>query len=331
MWRFPPLRGASAPLVNFLLVVWLVFSQHLPVSAQVNLDNVTAGCFPGGCSGNGECINSVCVCNYLWSSKADFVIVEDCTLSFIGMYILWAIVLLVCVLVIYKTAWVIVARFENFFQQKKTVKGYTIWKNPGLISVICVYSMGIPSVMMMAILHFANPEARVGLDAFPTVLFFTGKVGLYTGALFLQAPLLAVALKGEKAFEGLVKFNFVYNLLVNFLAICAGAIPFATLTSYQDNIPAQFQVIRAYYFVQALILALQFIESYVVKLRLNYVLKRATNLMSSDRTNSIIVKVNNNQNTIIKQAFVQCVLNVIMGSVPFLLNKVRQRVNFEID
>ena len=291
------------------------------VFAQVNLDDVNAGCTPGGCSGHGVCVDAVCVCDSLWSSNADFIIVEDCTLSFIGIYVLWSVTLTISLYILYKTAWVVAARFENFFLQKKTIKGYTLWKNPGLISVVFLYGVGVPCVIIMAILHLVHPTTRIAFDTFTTIVFFFGKFGLYIGATFLQGPLLAVALRGEHIFDGLVQFNYRFNFFVNFLAILIGGIPFITLVNYELNIPKQFEVIRAYYFCQAIVLAMQFTEAILVRLRLNYVLKRATNLISSEKTSSILSKVNRVQDSIWRQAFLQCAVNVLMGAVPYLLNK----------
>jgi len=311
-----------APMTVGVIGAALVALSGAPgVRAQVNLDDVNAGCQPGGCSGNGECVNGTCVCNPMWSSNADFIIVQDCSLSLIGMYILWSVTLLVCFVVLYKTSWVVIARFENFFQQRKTNKGYSLLKNPGLVAVIMGYTFGIPGVAIMAVLHYIDPAVRVGFDPLATCLFFIAKCGLYGGAMFLQGPLLAAALKGERAFDRLVKFNFRFNILVNSMAIMVGGIPFITLVNFQGNIPKQFEIIRAYYFCQALVLFMQFLESYLVKLRLNFVLKRASNLMSTDKTSSILTKVNAVQNTIIKSAVVQCAINIIMGAVPYLLNK----------
>jgi len=267
-------------------------------------------------------VDRVCICNPYWSSQSDFIIVEDCTASEIGIPVLWAITLLVTLVVLFQTSWIVLARFENFFLQMKNIKGYTLMKNPGLLSVIFMYCIALPSVIVMSILHFIVPTTRIALDPLPTFLFFIGKTGLYLAAMFLQGPLLAIALKGERASDNLVRVNNIFNRILNFCAIIVGGIPFITLVNFETDLFRQYDVIKAYYFTHAILLFLQFSESYLVKLRLNYVFNRVSGLLvSSGRTDAILLKVNAVQNQIIRQALVQAVLNVIMGTVPYLLNK----------
>ena len=93
------------------------------------------------CSNNGICLaNSTCLCNEFWSQHADFVNVQDCPTSVIGMYILWGFSILEILWIIYSTAYVLVARAENFFEQKKKNSDYSLWKNKGLMFVALIFS-----------------------------------------------------------------------------------------------------------------------------------------------------------------------------------------------
>lgn len=309
----------------FFISVWIILSSNL-ANGQVNLQNVTEGCLAEGnlsnqCSGHGVCINSVCICDYLWSSHSDFIIVQDCTLSFIGVYILWGLSFLFMLFVYYTSTAMVIYRFELFFRQRKSMRGYNIRRNPGLISVMFFYFLGIPSVMIMSIAHFIDPTIRVGFEILPTVLFLLAKTGLYLGVMFFQGPLFKAALKHEPIFANLIRWNNRFHEITCICSVLVGVIPFITLIGYQNNIPVQFQILRAYYFSQASILFLQLIEATFVKMRLNHHLIRGEGLISLTKTKEILAKVNVSQNTIIKQALVQTIINLTLGSIPYLLNK----------
>lgn len=148
------------------------------------------------CSNNGICLaNSTCLCNEFWSQHADFVNVQDCPTSVIGIYILWGFSILEILWIIYSTAYVLVARAENFFEQKKKNSVYSLWKNKGLMFVALIFSyfddyflstnktrfisavilyfgICLPSHTIMCIIKMINPVSRIGFDIFPTILFF---------------------------------------------------------------------------------------------------------------------------------------------------------------
>ena len=122
-----------------LVLPLLLLSQlSLFVKADFNFASSSGACDPNitvQCGGHGTCnpVNLKCTCDDLWSTAADFIESEDCPTSLIGIYILWAINVIEILWVIYGTSYVLVARLENFFEQRKKTQDYTLWKNKGLM------------------------------------------------------------------------------------------------------------------------------------------------------------------------------------------------------
>jgi hypothetical protein len=134
------------------------------------------------CGGHGRCDPTTlqCTCDDLWSKSTDFISpYEECALSTVGIRILWLASIIEIIAILYQILAIVIIRVEAFLEERKKRKGYTLWKNKGLLSLLVFMTLSMPSQFIMAILHLVDPETRIGFDAFPTVLFFTGKLGLY--------------------------------------------------------------------------------------------------------------------------------------------------------
>jgi len=297
------------------------------VDAQLNFDDMTGGCEPSAqmqCGGHGACdpVARTCACDEWWSQRSDFVDSQDCPTSLIAIYVLWGLNIAEIIWVLYSTSYVLVARAENYFEQRRLKKDYSLWKNKGLIAVMIYFGVSLPSQLAMAILHMVDPVTRVGFELFPTVLFFFGKVGLYLSSIFLQGPLISAVLHGQPGAKRLVKLNYMLNFGVSTCSIIVGTFAFITFDYFRFNLPKQIEIMRAYYFVQAATLIINGLQAYMVKKWVYKVLDTAKALVSSgDKTESLKRKVGDLQGQIIKQGILQGIIYVIMGAVPFLINK----------
>lgn len=309
-----------------LLALILVLCIQAALGAP-NLD-LSQGCdntLPSAdqCGGYGNCTQTQrCVCDKMWSTNSDFVIFEDCATSLVAMYVLWAINIIEICYVLYVTTYIIVARFENFFHQRKTKRDYTLWNNKGLIAVIIYFGLCMPAHLAMALLHMAEPLTRIGFDVIPTILFFLSKCGLYCTSVLVQGPLISAALKGRKEFRGLIRVNYIMSIVVSTISIVIGSMGFVTLDYFQTDRAKQVEIMRAYYYVQAIALFVNGLQAYFVKMYVFKVLDNARLAMSSsDKTEYIKGKIGGFQNQIFKQGCIQGVVYFVMAAVPFFINK----------
>ena len=271
-------------------------------------------------------VTGKCVCDEFWSTDMDFVNFETCATSVIAMYILWALNLALILYVLYKSTTIILLRFENFFEQRKTKRNYTLWQNKGLIAVILEFGISIPAQTAMAILHFVQPAARIGFDLLPTLLFFISKFGFYACIIFVQGPLLAVTLKGDPSKRHIVRMGYISNTVASVLAIIIGGIPFLTYTSYQNpgDEAQQLIVMQSYYFCQTITMCINLCMALMVIKKVNEAFDQAEGLVVSNdknKHNNIRQKVNDLQKSSAKQAGIQGTIYLLMGAIPFFYTR----------
>jgi hypothetical protein len=271
-----------------------------------------------------SCDAGKCVCAEFWSTNMDFLNFEYCATNAIAIYILWGLNVVEIFWVLYKSAWVIFARFENFFEQRKTKRNYTLWDNKGLIAVMLEFGISMPAQFIMAILHFVQPDTRIGFDVFPTVLFFVAKLGFYSCVVFVQGPMLAVTLRGEANKGNIVRMGYIANTVSATLSIIIGSLPFITLTIF--FLPGfelqQLAIMQSYYFCQACAMYANCVLSLGIMKKANELLDRAEHLVSSDvnmksKNQSIREKINNLQKSAAKQGAIQGSIYILMGAIPF--------------
>ena len=238
------------------------------------------------------------------------------------MYVLWGLNLALVLFVIYSSTFVIIARVENFLLQRRIKKSYTLWENKGLIAVLAYFCISLPAHFIMIFVHFIDPFTRVGVNLLPTCSFFFTKLGFYTAVMFTQGPFLASALKGNPNQATLSRANYQASIFVSSLSIFLGALPFIIYGSFLDNYDAQFSILEFYYFVQAAVLGFNGVMAHIIKLKVFRLLdKGQQNIASSDVTHAIKIKISGVQTNVRNQGLMQCAVYILMGAVPFLVNK----------
>jgi len=274
------------------------------------------------CGEHASCVDLFCQCDALWSNHADFVETNDCMLSAVGIYLLWTFNLLLICYVLWKTSFIVVARIENFFLQKRLKRGYTLWANKGLIAVLVYFSLCLPAHVILCIAHFADPFMRIGFDVLPTVCFFLTKLGFYIAVIFTQGPFLAATLKGSPQHEWLVRRNYQVTIGFSSVSIFLGGMPFIILNGYQTDVVAQMTILEFYYFVLAGTLGFNAFLAYAIKQMVFRSLNTAARHLASDeKTIEIKKKISALQDGVVIQGSLQCVIYVLMGAIPFLVTK----------
>lgn len=313
-------------MILALLVGGLLAVASQARAAEFPWGNLSIGCDEAlgfGCN-QGVCLAHTCQCNHDWSNSADFVELEACDTSIVAIYILWGINLAALIWCAYKSAFVVLLRFENFFEQRKTKHNYTLWNNKGLIAVLCYFAMSFPPHLILTIWSLVNPTRRIGFEAGPTALFFLAKTGFYLAVVFVQGPMLAAALKGDSSAAYVVRRNYMVVSINNAMSIVIGGFAFITLMyfSYNNETGRQIQVMRAYYLLQALALYGNGLNAMLVKFEVNRVLTKASALQAGQkRSDHIRAKINELQSSASKQGLIQGTVYTIMGCVPFFINK----------
>jgi len=315
--------------LSFAFVSWLLAIVGLFVlpgaHAFIDLNDLNQTCDESigrGC-GNGVCQSGLCVCDPLWSRKTDFVDMNDCANSFIGSWVLWAINVLVLFWCYYKSLGIILVRFEVFLETKKSRRGYGLWQNKGLVAIICYFGISTPAHMAMAILHFVDPETRVGFDLLPTFLFFFAKLGFYVCIFFVQSTMFSTTMQGGDLYQKrLVKVNKVFYFMISFLSTLIGTFAFITYAILRNDLGAQIQLMRGYYLTQSMTLLCNGAGAYMVKRSANHALDRVRDISSGNqRSEGIRQKINELQGTAMRQGFSQGIVYLLMGAIPFFINK----------
>jgi hypothetical protein len=253
--------------------------------------------------------------------NADFILNDECSLSFLGMYVLWGVNLCLIIWVVYKSAAIVIARIENFQSQRRAKKGYTLLSNKALLALLIYTLVSLPFHIIMCVLHLADPGARVGFDTLPTLCFFFGKLGLYGASMFIQGPFLSSALKSSQSPEhkSLVRKNYAANISISMASIFLGALPFIILGSFETDRASQVAILQFYYFVQAGVLGLNALNAFIVQYMVNKSLDAAVKILANaESTMRIKAKINAFQSRIVKQGALQCAVYVLMGAIPFL-------------
>jgi len=267
----------------------------------------------------------LCRCDPLWSTNADFYLNQECALSIVGIYILWAVNLALLLWVGWKCAFIVLARIENFLEQRRKKKDYKLWTNKGLIAVIVYFGLCYPAHFIMCVAHLAgDPTMRVGFDLLPTMCFFLAKIGLYVSSMFLQGPFLASTLKSFPLYKSLVNKNYFSNVALSCMSIFLGCLPLIIYGSFQSVgfLSSQIAILEFYYFVQGAVLGLNAVQAYIIRLLVFKRLDAARKYLGNqDQTQSMKAKISAFQDVLIRQGLIQMVVYVLMGAIPFFLNK----------
>lgn len=311
-------------LVSICILVALLLLQQ---SAHATQFNFTCDDTMGRFCSQGQCPipNAACVCDSMWSTKADFVNIEnDCATSIVGMYVLWSLNLAILAYAYFKSLGVILVRIDVFREIQRTRKGYSIRENKGLIAVLVYFVLSSPFHVVMSIANLVDPELRIGFDLLPSVCFFFAKTWFYTAAGLVQATMLSVALKNDKKQRYLVQGNYAIQILVNGLLVLLGALAFVVYVNFQNDVDAQLQIMQAYYLCQAAGLMFAGTMPFVVMRKINQALAGGKELLDSQKVNKteeIRKRVNESQMAVVKQSLGQAVVYLLMGAIPFFINK----------
>jgi len=268
----------------------------------------------------GSCVEGTCQCDYLWSDNADFVELPDCVTSSIGIWVLWGLNVLGLIWCYYESIGIIVLRFEVFYESRKKNKGYTLFQNKGLLSIIAYFGLSTPPHFIMAILHFIDPDTRIGFDLFPTICFFLNKFGFYLAALIVQGSMFAAALKSDKSQQYLVKTNYIFCSVVFCVSTIVGSLGFITFDWLQSDVGGQIQLMQALYLTQGFALFGQGFGALMIFRKLSHALSRVKDT-ASGKSEGIRKKIADLQMETFRQGAVQGTIYILLGSIPFFINK----------
>jgi len=180
----------------------------------------------GVCSGLGECVNSTCVCKEGWTGLSDWINYEgvDCHINSSAIVGLWAATLLVVNGIHIMAIPKIRLRIKQFRAKvalaKKKRAAPVRWQDDCTLFGLAVHAtMFLFWFQVFAILKLTNSGARVGQDAFLTLLYTTINAGISLSLFYIHSPLVSVLLRGDKEYAS---FNALDRKLTWGLAVAMG-------------------------------------------------------------------------------------------------------------
>jgi len=281
----------------------------------------------GPCSGRGECINDVCVCDAGWNGRADFIDTTglDCQHGETPVRILWGINLFFQIFFLAKGTPLFLTRWHQFrdTQKQKIASGrkYTIWNNRGLVACLAFLFVCAPSMIAMAILRLVDTNERVGLTYGATILFTTTKLGFYFAVWAFQPALLSTILKGKASTQHLVKVNDVGSAILCTFAAIVGCLPLISLFGSDGTdtlaVVVYYLTIGGTWFQ----LVLLFLQARYVKRKVAKALDASYSTSKNQRIMDIKIGLVGIQKENIRQTIVQGTLFMLLTVFPFFYNR----------
>ena len=281
-------------------------------------------CTSFDCGAYASCVDSLCVCDDGWSTHADYLLFNtECSLSTSGIYILWSLNVLVILWSMYQSTSIIFARTEVFLQRRKKNGTHTLWSsNKGLIAELVYFLVSLPSHLVLSVAHLVDPTIRLGYDLLPSVCFLLFRVGFYGSGALTQGPFLAEVLRSFPEHNSLVQTNYVISFTISLCSILLGGLPFVVYDWYLTDPDAQTIILRFSFYLQALLLLGHGTNAFVVRTVVFKSLDAArVHLTNEEHLLKVKKKIDGFQTPIVVLGLVHVVTNIIMGSVPLLLNK----------
>ncbi|GBG32477.1 Hypothetical Protein FCC1311_087022 [Hondaea fermentalgiana] len=326
-------RRAAAAMVAGLALTAAVS----PVAAQndctnlptiPNMFNAQLKPVLGPCSGNGECINNVCVCYEGFTGRSDFLNTEgeDCQINTDVIRGLWSINLILCLINFGRAFPSIKMRWDQFAEVKarKNAMGeqHSMRRNRGLAALLLAAFIMYPAMAGMAILMLVRPEEeRVGITPGATVFFGAARISFYTSIYLFQPALIGSLLKGSRATQYLIHRTYVISAVLSAMGVLTGILPFIELFAGDNGKGA---VAQAVYLSTMGLTLLQIaclgIQAQWTKGRVVKALDMSYELTRSDRTLELKAALVAMERENVVQTGGQALIYIVLVFVPYVAN-----------
>jgi hypothetical protein len=288
---------------------------------------------PTDCSGNGICGfslkylgHNVCTCNSGYSGKSDFGITTDdtdCHISIPAIQALWGINLILCCILV-PLGIPALRQINQIQQQRALARGgkFSIRDNKSMMAMLPYLCLGFPMQITLAIVKLVDPNVHVGVEWFPTILWWFLRLGFYGSLLTFQPTLVESLLKSQKSesVQALVRLN---NRLSRLLFVFAISIQFVSIYSVVSTPVDPFNpvpgllAVEFFYLGSFVALLLASIQAFFIRGKIETLLHGVTDSRALlVRSNLIML-----QNQYGKVLAFQSLVGLLFGVIPILFSK----------
>jgi len=273
------------------------------------------------CSGRGACDGQRCVCDPGFSGSTHWVNAdgEDCFVSLIAVRCLWAVVLaafLISTLTSFP-GYVQILRSFRRLQDKRIESGkkpMSILNDRTLFYLTFLFFVMYPFVMALSIWLLVDPEARIGGQIGPTLLWWSARSSLYVCTSLFQTSLIrklalnvqeSATLPFELSSRKLITAHFILGALV--------FVPLAT-----DRKEAEVISWVIFNLGTAATLGVICYSGLYVRNTLLRQLGEAFSVLNDSEIYKTMDRISVMQKVVIREAFIQGLVHLLFGSIPWL-------------
>ncbi len=281
----------------------------------------------GPCSGNGLCLvpTGLCQCEDGWTGLADFVDSEgyDCGINILATQILWGIVLAFSVISFVLAFPYLKARHLSYLAIKeakaKRGESYPLIKNPGSLTNIVWFGIGLPSLVIFSILKIARPEERIGITLGVSICYFLVRIAFYVCALLFQPSLLAAVVAGADASKTgwIVKLNLNLTKALLGFHVIAAVLPFFSIYFKERRMGIFLFSLALMAFTAAFI----FVQAWYIQKKLTQCLDQSYKMSPSEKTLVMKAKLREAQKLPLKTMPIFVIAYLTMFIWPFMWTK----------
>jgi len=277
------------------------------------------------CSGNGACVDGVCVCNAGWTGRADWARTDglDCQVNEAVRYFLLSVLVATYVLV---GTWFApsVLRIVRSLRNKKGRDGRarkaSLVENRAVVALVCRLCVAAPAATALGVIEIST-DRRMGQDWLPTVVFLTLRTSLYFEAYMWYPYLMTqtVGTLGGRDTKALLRKNdlhaglafaaVIVNGFLVLVALAAGD-PWVTVWTY-----CAFSIAVGFGFF-----ALAAITHNIAR-EVGGVLESAYVFAKDPAILAVKTKLADMLKSSMRHVLVQGALNIVFGVTPYLLSK----------
>jgi len=277
------------------------------------------------CSGNGACVDGVCVCDAGWTGRADWARTEglDCQVNEAVRYFLLSVLVATYVLV---GTWFApsVLRIVRSVRNKKgrdgRVRQISLVENRAIVALVCRLCVAAPAATALGAIEIAT-DRRMGQDWLPTVVFLTLRTSLYFEAYMWYPYLMTqtVGTLGGRDTKALLRKNdlqaglaFAAVIVNGFLVLVALAAndPWVTVWTY-----CAFSIAVGFGFFTLAAITRNIAREVGGVLEGAYVFSKDPAILV------VKTKLADMLRSSMRHVLVQGALNVVFGVTPYLLSK----------
>lgn len=200
-------------------------------------------------------------------------------------------------------------------KKNKMLKGqsYHLWQNPGAFGIAIWYGLGVPVLLLMAIVRISMKQERIGVTVLASVLYTLIRIIFYAAYTVVQPGLLEAVVHGMEGAAQTIQMTRRVTLVFFCAQIISSLLPYVTLARPETAMGVYLTVETVHCLTGIWLASFGFyVEKTLVK-----VLDRSYAMIKQDKTLVMKSKLKELQAVAIKQASFAAMLYFIQVIFPF--------------